>query len=553
MLLQRYKEITLFVTNNHASAYQMVRGGLQWLGRWPIEVEGLLRSDFAAFLNQEKDAVFSLVVDIAEEEYAIEEIPRVRARDAKILLARRLAQRFRLTDYRHAYRIDKSDWRGWNKNIPQTYVFTALTQVTALEGLVEHLQRLQTRVRGVYTTPMLAATVIPGLSKTGVALLLVEHMEALRQILLIEGRVRFARLAPINDKDDPGFFEQELNRMIQYLQIGRLVSNDVLSSGALGVHILSRRPAVKLATPALGTQTLDPVWHQIDTLTQVLPGAGDEANPYGMEPMYALAQFRTRSTNFFQPQALIRYWRTYQTRTFLNWFSVGLLSVAAVAALVLQIFINAERQQEQYLNQQIKVIERQYDRIKSGFPPLPAAAEDLKSKVDLLQKMASRSTPADSLISLIGEQFGAFPDLRISSLAWSVSSPHGSQATGSLPASGTVVSPAQTSSPGIAGPQPADTGMANAELAPRSFIVEGLLVPTRPITKQESNELVRELQRRLLAGCACEIEIKLPFDTSEPGQIADQVGVLTEKLSPAVFSLNLKFKRRPDDVRKPGP
>jgi len=140
MLLRGYKEITLFVTNNHATAYQMAQGRLEWLGRWPIEIEGLLRQDFADFLDQEKEAVFNLVVDIAEEEFAIEDIPRLRSRDAKAMLARKLAQRFRLADYRHAYRIDKSNWRDWNKNIPCTYVLTALTQITPLEGLLGHLQ-----------------------------------------------------------------------------------------------------------------------------------------------------------------------------------------------------------------------------------------------------------------------------------------------------------------------------------------------------------------------------------------------------------------------------
>lgn len=538
MLLPGYKEITLFVTNNHATAYQVLQGRLQWLGRWPIEIEGLLRQDFADFLDQEKEAVFNLVVDIAEEEFAIEDIPRLRSRDVNAMLARKLAQRFRLADYRHAYRIDKSNWRDWNKNIPCTYVLTALTQITPLEGLLGHLQRLQTRVRAVYTTSMLVANAVPGLLKTGVGLLLVEHLGALRQVLVVDGYVRFARLAPIADSHDSGFFEQELNRMIQYLQIGRLVSNEVMNSGALEVHIFSRRAPVKLPPPVLGTQTIVPVWHQIETLTPVLPEDDDEANPYGMEPMYASAQLRARSRFFYQPRTLIRHWQIYLFRKYLNSFSVGLVLVIATAALALQMNTNAEREQEQYLTQQTQKLEREYQQIKSSFPPLPVAADDLKGKVDLLQRMASRSTAADSVISLVGEQFGAFPDLRITSLVWSVPSQNDSQAAGTLPASGT---------------QQADPAMTESALVPRSFIVEGLLVPTRPLTKQESNELVRELQRRLLAGCACEIEIKLPFDISEPGQIADQVGKVEEKISPALFSLNLKFKRRPDNVQKPGP
>jgi hypothetical protein len=538
MLLRGYKEITLFVTNNHATAYQMAQGRLEWLGRWPIEIEGLLRQDFADFLDQEKEAVFNLVVDIAEEEFAIEDIPRLRSRDAKAMLARKLAQRFRLADYRHAYRIDKSNWRDWNKNIPCTYVLTALTQITPLEGLLGHLQRLQTRVRGVYTTSMLVAKAVPALLKTGAGLLLVEHLGALRQVLVVDGYVRFARLAPIADSHDSGFFEQELNRMIQYLQIGRLVSNEVMNSGALEVHIFSRRVPVKLPPPVLGTQTIVPVWHQIETLTPVLPEDDDEANPYGMEPMYASAQLRARSRFFYQPQTLIRHWQIYLFRKFLNSFSVGLVLVIATAALALQMNINAELERQQYLTQQTQKLEREYQQIKSSFPPLPVAADDLKGKVDLLQRMASRSTAADSVISLVGEQFGAFPDLRITSLVWSVPSQNDSLPAGSLPASGT---------------QQADPATTESALVPRSFVVEGLLVPTRPLTKQESNELVRELQRRLLADCACEIEIKLPFDISEQGAIVDQVGKADEKIETARFSLNLEFKRRPDNVQKPGP
>jgi len=536
----RQMEITLFVTNSYVTAYQAAQGSLRLMGRWSVEIEGLLPEDFTAFLEQQKEAIFSLVADIAEEEFAIEDIPRLRMRDAKAMVARKLAQRFRLADYRHAYRIDKSDWRDWNKNIPQTYVFTALTQITPIEVLVDHLQLLQTRVKGVYTTPMLAAAAIPGLLKTGAGLLLVEHMGGLRQVLVVDGYVRFARLAPIANAADAEFLEQELNRMIQYLQIGRLVSNDVLSSGALEVHIFSRRPAVKMATPVLAGLALTPVWHGLESVVGSLAGLDDSTNPYGMEPMYAVPPVRAHCGFFYRPPTLIRHWQTYQSRQFLKLLSSGLTIAALLAVVVLQWHINAEYDRDQYLQWQTQKMEQEYARVRASFPSLPEPAAILKNKVDLLQKMASRSSSAPDLMNLLGQHFAAFPDLRLSSVSWLLVEGGGNNEPGTLPASN--LAPAQP---------PSTPPSVSTELKPRLFLIEGLLVPTRPLTKHESNQLVRDLQDRLSKTCSCEIETKLPFDVSQQGVIVDQVGDFIQKIEPAKFSLTLKFQRKAHEIRQP--
>jgi hypothetical protein len=488
-------------------------------------------NQLAAFLSEHKKAIFSLVIDIAEEEFVAEGIPRLSARDTSLMLARKLAQRYRHADYRLSYRLGKSGWRDWNKNKAQAHILTALTQITSFEALLEQLDQQQIKVKAIYTTSMLAASAFKSILKSSAALLLMEHRHGLRQVLIVSGLVRFARLAPIQNMDDQSFIEQELVRMLDYLQIGRLVSPEVLTTGALEVHVVTQRPPITLSGISVMERAIEPIWHNLKSLVPRLRAYPESGNPYGVEALYAVPTLRNACKHYYRPRHVIRHWQIFVSKRTFNRASAAVVFVTMLFGLYLQLDIDREREQIRTLAHQTQSLERQYEAMRATFPPLSLPLEDIKNKVKLVESASSRGSDAETLLKLIGEHLDDFPDLRLTRVAWSLSRLQNKNSLNAQLAAGAGAA---------SGGAPTKAGIPGAESegTVRSLLIEGI---TSKMTKQESNALVSDLERRLVISCRCEVVATLPFDVSPSGSIVDKGADIGHTPTPPEFKLNLLF------------
>lgn len=553
MLLNKYSELTLFITNNHVNAYLSDQALVEPIGRWPLEIEGILQDALIDFLETHKHDVFTIVVDIAEEEFTQELIPKLGRSDTKAMVLRKLAQKYREADYRLSYPLEKPKLRDWNKNKSVPYMFTALTQITPLEGILKQLQKQQSKLRGVYTSTFLSTIALKLLKETGDTLLFVEHQDTLRQILIVDSNVRFARLAQISDVDSSSFYDEEFNRIIQYLQIGRLIDREILNTGQLSIVVLSRRTPVSLKATWPSGAALNVKWYKPEEIIRDTKKKHYAIGAYGIEWIYAISKLRQHCLTYFKPQQATRFWKISQFKQNLDRSTLAVLLVGFIFAGYAYSSITDQEKIASDNRLQASVINKRYEDIKSLFPSLPVPPEELRTKVDLMELITSRGTHPEVALGLISSIFDEFSDLRITKLSWangenqvaiggndsravnpvqSVSLPQNVEKAIGLPASG-------------GGQTPALHSVAEyAEEKPKIITIEGLVAPTKPITKQEANQLVSLFEERLQTKCLCKTSAQLPFDVSPDGLIVDQFGQHGEKIAPAKFILKIKLPRR---------
>lgn len=560
LFLNQVPEITLFVTNKQVTAFRAFATETTSLGQWPLEIEGLLRDDLQAFLSTHRKAVFTIVIDISEEEFSMETLPRIKARDRDAMLKRKLAQRYREPDFRLTYPLNKPTLREWTSARQTTYIFSALTQITPLEGILKALAQEKAKLRGVYTSTFLGAAAGELLNLPKNILLILEHEESLRQILILDGKVRFARLAQFVEQDNPDFYREELARISQYLLIGRLIDRDYLSAGNLKVAILSNRNQATLDATWPGGNRMDITWLNGQALKAQYSIKDLPTNPFSIAWLYAWPKLRKTCKTYYQPNEGMRFWRVELARKQILLVCISLLlSIMAFSGWRLNEIFEQQKviEDNKLRTHRVRV---EYQQIKERFPVLPVPPSEMRTKVDLLDNIIGIGTKPDQLLELIAHDFDNFPDLRITNIAWKAAGagtepkqmPQPGATTNinseipnrpPLPTISAAVTSVLTQASNSIGNQPSTN---TPQPTSREVKLEGLIIPSKPLSKQEANSEVQRLLKNLEGRCRCKITAQLPFDISLDGNITDKTGQHSERIAPAKFILTLYFAKNTD-------
>ena len=184
---------------------------------------GLREFDSYISLTQEHSAV--LLVDVIEEEFDLETIPKLGARDRKALIARRRDRKYRRTPYRASEYLGKA---GHNSDEGQV-VHSAITNGDLLAPWMGVILKHRVALAGVYSTPMMAPKLFSRLfSVSGPALFVAPHQDSkLRQVYIRNGSLLTGRLSRAPSPDDDGyanFIVTEAQRSRRYLERMRLLN-----------------------------------------------------------------------------------------------------------------------------------------------------------------------------------------------------------------------------------------------------------------------------------------------------------------------------------------
>src|SRR5579864_6682812 len=85
----------LYFTAQRVTAYLWTKGELRQEAVFRNNEEGV--AEFSKYVADSRDSLFYVLADVVEEDFFQENIPYVRGRDRRALLARKLAQRYRDT------------------------------------------------------------------------------------------------------------------------------------------------------------------------------------------------------------------------------------------------------------------------------------------------------------------------------------------------------------------------------------------------------------------------------------------------------------------------
>lgn len=385
-------------------------------------------AEYAAFVASRKGSVFTVLADQLEEDFRQETLPFLRGPARAQLLSRKTAQTYRDTPFHAAASLGRE--RDGRRD--ERVQFMALTNAEVLNEWLTPLSAAGIRVDGLVSPPLVAPALLRLIarrigSRPERLLLVSVNRSGLRQVLVEGDTARFSRLAAIagSDDDAPAFASEclgEVNKTQQYLVGLRLLPRDAR------IPTLVLVPPGRLdawSRPGLLVDAIEPIFLDLDDarraagLKTVNGRASDDAARFA-DNLWIRATQGRRAAYDFAPDWLRESHRVWRGR-------VG-LGLGGLAVCLGGIGFGLERWTEATrldADTRVRIAAaedamRNYERIKRGFPPLPATPEQLRASVTAFEALAARTVSPGALLGAVGRSLAEDPDFRLERLDWQV-------------------------------------------------------------------------------------------------------------------------------------
>jgi hypothetical protein len=496
----------LYFTGEDHYLYRAGGGTLELEGRFSGDDLGV--SAFREHLRRHRGSLFSVLADLAGEDFHEEQIPYLRGGDRDAVLARRLAQRYRDTRLAAALSL------GQVANAERRNERLLLASFTNTQSLVPWLDALEeagTRLSGVYSVPLLAPALAARLgARDGRALVVSANRAGLRQCFVDGGKLRFARLERTVEMVPQAlamFVRSETQRLAQYLVTLRALPRDGAPVQVIVVAPPGERAAFEQALVSdarLVFRTVDGAEAQAAVKLKRAP-EGTQA-----EALYLhLAATKPPAEQFASREDRRRFFVWQLQRGVVT---AGALGLAACAFFGGARWLEALQVREQVAAQrtQARVAAANYERITSTFPVTQTTTENMKVTVVEFRRIAERSASPETAFTHLSRVLAQFPQMEVDGVTWRVGRA-GESLDGGKPA---------------ARPEAAD----KAPLGDTEALVEvsGRVNATQ---RNDYRGITAQVQR-FAAALASEgyslARTQLPFDVTSEGTLTGDIGAASE-------------------------
>ncbi|MDH3429851.1 MAG: hypothetical protein OEQ14_07515 [Gammaproteobacteria bacterium] len=406
-----------YVTQDSLAIWHHDKSELQEVEVFPADDTGLRRFD--AYLAANHAQPCFVLMDVIEEEFAPDTIPRLGMRDRAALTQRRLQRKFPGTPYR----LPVYQGRKSRSSDEAVVVHSAISNNELLDPWLQIILRHEVALTGIFSVPLLAPDLLGCLRKTALpALLITQHQsDRLRQAFMQNGQVQSARLSqcmPISDEEYPQFVLTEIGRSRRYLERTRLLS----SMEQLDVYIVAdSNLAERILACAQSDSPLQIHFIKPEAAAKRV-GIRTVPRPDNLETLYLATSFRRRPKHSYAVSGEERFWRMRRLRGAI----IGVaLSVAAACSVASGLHLS----EAWLIKRQSAEIDRQYSQLSEAFrrenerlDPIEADSHEMKLAVDTGDFILSNRLPVPWVMQQLGFVMGNYPDVRILTLNWSAES-----------------------------------------------------------------------------------------------------------------------------------
>lgn len=401
-----------------------------------LELEAKFTADdagvdgFREFLRARRGALFSIVADVAGEDFHEDLIPSLRGADREAVVRRRLAQRYRDTRLVAALSLGHVTTPERRNERLLLASFTNTNQVTPW---LDALEESDARLAGVYSVPLLAPALAARLgAHAGRCFVVTMHRTGLRQCYVDHGKLRFARLERAVDLAPAAlavFARSETLRLAQYLATLRALPREGGPVPVLVVAPPGQRASFQqaLASDARLTFTTIEAEEAARKVGVRIP-AGT-----GAEALYLhLAAKQPPRDQFASRDDRRRYFIWQLQRAVV---AAGALGLAACALFAGGNWLEARDLRERTAMQegQARAAADQYARITAAFPVTQTSTENLKLTVVEFQRLAQLSASPEAAYLHVARVLETFPRFELDRIAWSVGRPEERVKPGAAP------------------------------------------------------------------------------------------------------------------------
>jgi hypothetical protein len=492
----------LYFTAEDHYLYRSEGGALALEARFSGDDLGV--TAFREHLRAHRGALYSVLADLAGEDFHEEQIPFVRGSDREAVVQRRLAQRYRDTRLAAALSLGPVI-TAERRN--ERLLLASFTNTQSLAPWLDALDEAGTRLTGVYSVPLLAPALGARLGvREGRALIVTANRAGLRQCFVDQGRLRFARLERTVDMVPQAlamFVRSETQRLAQYLVTLRALPREGAPVQVLAIAPPGQRAAFEQALVSdarLVFRTVDyGEAQQAVKLRQTPEGTQAEAL------FLHLAALKPPAEQFASREDRRRYvvWKLQRYVV-----AAGALGLAACVLTGGWRWLDVMQVRGQVATEQAAARDaaQQYERITSTFPVTQTSTENMKVTVVEFRRIAERSAAPDAAFVHLSNVLGQFPQMELDSINWRVGRPGDTQAK-----------PAAPSEP--AAPKPAAQGDAAVQVE-----VSGRVNATQ---RNDYRGITAQVQRFAAALASSGYELartQLPFDVTSEGTLTGDIG-----------------------------
>ena len=502
----------LYFTAEDHYLYRARAGGLELEAKFSGDDLGI--AAFRDFLRERRGALFSVLADLAGEDFHEEQVPLLRGTDRSAVVQRRLAQRYRDTRLAAALSLG-SIHTGQRRN--ERVLLTSFTNTQQFTPWLDALEEAGTRLAGVYSVPLLAATLAARLgARSSRALVITANRAGLRQCFVEAGKLRFARLertVEMVPQALAAFVRSETLRLTQYLTTLRALPRDGAPLQALVIAPPGQRALfeqVLVSDSRVAFQTVD----ELDARRAIRLREAPEG--VGSEVLYLQLAARKPPREQFASSADRRSYFVWQLQR--GVLAAGAATFAACALYGGNMWIEAlnARERAELQSREARSATQQYERITAAFPVTQTSTDNLRAAVVEFRRIAERSAAPDAAFAHASRIIDRFPQMEIDAINWSVGKP--AEARGTKPAP-SEVKPAQT-----------ETTV--------QFALSGRVNATQ---RNDYRGITAQVQRFAEAlatnGYALE-RTQLPFDITSEGTLTGDIGAAESNESPR-FTITL--------------
>ncbi|HEY9530996.1 MAG TPA: hypothetical protein VIQ55_06365 [Burkholderiales bacterium] len=424
----------LYFTAEDHYVYAASRGSLELEASFSDNEAGL--DEFRQYLQSRRDGLFSVVADLAGEDFHEDQIPSLRGAERDAVVQRRLAQRYRDTRLAAALslgRVVTPERRN------ERLLLASFTNTQQLAPWLDALDESGARLAGVFSVPLLAPALAARLgARTGRCIIVTANRTGLRQCFVEEGRLRFARLERTVEMVPQAlalFVRSETQRLAQYLVTLRALPREGAPVRVLVVAPRGQKAAFEQALIAdgrLAFQALD--------ADEAAGKAGLRRVPEGTgaEALYLQMAAKKPPREQFASRQDRRRYEVWQLQR-------GIVAAGALAFAACGVYAGGQALQgvrihgEAAVNaHEARLAAEAYQRITAAFPVTQTTTENLKVTVTEFRRLAQKSATPENDFARVSRVLERFPQFEIDVLTWSIAERRDKPAAAGAPGPGSA-------------------------------------------------------------------------------------------------------------------
>lgn len=515
------KKRLLYLTANRLTAYSLSRGKLMADAGFERNDAGL--AAFSAYLAGTRN-LYYLVIDVVEEDYHQDVIPSMGRKDRRLVISRKLAQRYRDTSLTLSLSLgmEKSERRN------ERVLYASFSNTQQFQAWLSALSESEVRLVGVYSTALLAPALIKGAAVKGSRCLLVSVQQTgLRQSYVEDGKIRFSRVGRLNLEDAAAVAATcagESARLQQYLVTMRLLPT---ANTPIDVMVLApARYQAALAASCRNTELLH--FHLINADTQCRAVGLSKFPPEApCDALFLQAAVKNTPPEQFAQEQQRHQFRLWQVSNGLYAAGLALLAAGLLYAGEEYLAWYKLREQIQADQSRFNTLSGEYARVTATFPKTATTTENLKTTIKQYQVLqAQTATPAYLLLE-ISKVLNAFPQVEIERIEWRIDKP--GQWAG-----------AAKSAPKPAAPAPAKPGAPAVDLGYELAAISARVVGARRTDVRPITEMATQFIDAFKKVPQLEISaVQMPFDITAEDTLKGDIGSERAIAEDARFGLSI--------------